>query len=99
VRTIVPAPYAIPHDGPTGRLIAAAGWHPWRPAHVHLTVSAEGHEALTTQLFVDTSDYLDDDVASAVKDELVVHPEPGDDGALHVTYDFRLAPARVPAPA
>jgi catechol 1,2-dioxygenase len=101
VRSIVPAPYTIPHDGPTGKMIAAAGWHPWRPAHIHLIVSADGYEALTTQLYIDSSDYLDDDVASAVKDNLVVHLEPKDDesGVMHFDYDFALAPARTPAVA
>ena len=74
--TVIPGPYTIPLDGPTGKMTAAAGWSPWRPAHIHLIVSAEGYEPLVTQLFIDTSDYLDSDVASAVKPELIVHPEP-----------------------
>jgi catechol 1,2-dioxygenase len=102
LRTIMPAPYTIPHGGPTGRMIAACDWHPWRPAHIHLLVSAEGYQTLTTQLYIDTSDYVDDDVASAVKDSLIVHPEgrPSDpqtgiDGPhLHFDYEFRLEPAR-----
>ena len=105
VRTIVPAPYTIPHDGPTGRMIAAAGWHPWRPAHIHLIVSADGREALTTQLYPNFSDYLDSDVAGAVKDALIVHPERrerdpdlGADGAhLYFENDFTLAAARTPS--
>ena len=75
-------------------MTAAAGWSPWRPSHIHLIVSAEGHEPLVTQLFIDTSDYLHDDVASAVKDELIVHPEPtGKGDELGFSYDFVLAPA------
>ena len=31
-----------PYDGACGQLIAAAGWHVWRPAHLHLKVSAPG---------------------------------------------------------
>jgi len=101
VRTVVPGPYTIPLDGPTGRMTAAAEWSPWRPAHIHLIVSAEGHEPLVTQLFIDTSDHLHDDVASAVKDELIVHPAPSadEDGLLEFEYDFALAPARTPAVA
>ena len=38
-------PYTIPLDGPTGAMVAAAGWSPWRPAHIHLIVSAEDHDA------------------------------------------------------
>lgn len=97
LRTIVPAPYTIPHDGPTGRMIAACGWHPWRPAHVHLLVSADGYEVLTTQLYIDTSDYLDGDVANAVKDSLIVSPQPRGD-TLHFDYEFRLAPVRAAVP-
>ncbi|EHN10208.1 Protocatechuate 34-dioxygenase beta subunit [Patulibacter medicamentivorans] len=92
VRTIKPAPYTIPHAGPTGRLIAVCGWHPWRPAHVHLLVTAEGHEPLVTQLYLDDSEYLDGDIAGAVKPSLVVHPQPVGDH-LEFEYEFRLAPA------
>ena len=99
VRTVIPGPYTIPLDGPTGKMTAAAEWSPWRPAHIHLIVSAEGYEPLVTQLFIDTSDYLDNDVASAVKPELIVHPAPSDDepGRLEFEYDFALAPAKKPA--
>jgi catechol 1,2-dioxygenase len=80
-------------------MAAAAGWSPGRPAHIHLIVSAEGFEPLVTQLFIDSSDYLDDDVASAVKPELIVHPEAIGDGEYAFTYDFALAPVRAPAMA
>jgi catechol 1,2-dioxygenase len=96
-RTVIPGPYTIPLDGPTGNMTAAAGWSPWRPAHIHLIVSADGFEPLVTQLFIDTSDYLDSDVASAVKDELIVHPEARGDGTFEIDYDFVLAPARTPS--
>ena len=97
IRTVIPGPYTIPLDGPTGKMTAAAGWSPWRPAHVHLIVSAEGYEPLVTQLFVDSSDYLDSDVASAVKDELIVHPDPKVDGTFEIDYNFALAPVRATA--
>lgn len=99
VRTVIPGPYTIPLDGPTGKMTAAAGSSPWRPAHVHLIVSADGFEPLVTQLFIDSSDYLDSDVASAVKPELIVHPRPStsEPGVLEFEYDFALASTRVPA--
>ncbi len=97
--TVIPGHYTIPLDGPTGKMTAAAGWSPWRPSHIHLIVSADGYEPLVTQLFIDTSDYLDNDVASAVKPELIVHPEPTSDGGYTISYNFALAPARAPAMA
>jgi catechol 1,2-dioxygenase len=95
LRTVAPAPYTIPHDGPTGRMIAACGWHPWRPAHIHLIVSADDHDQLVTQLYLADSDYVDDDVADAVKDSLIVRPERDGDG-LRFDYEFRLAPVHAP---
>lgn len=94
IHTVQPAPYQIPHDGATGKLIAAAGWHAWRPAHLHLMVSADGYQTLTTQLYFKGGAYLDSDVASAVKPELILDPTPTADGSGHeVTYDFVLAAA------
>ncbi len=91
VRTVQPAPYEIPQNGPCGSLIAAAGWNAYRPAHLHVVVSAPGHEELTSQLYFAGADHLDDDVASAVKAELVLHPQ--DSGAgTSVSYDFVLDP-------
>jgi catechol 1,2-dioxygenase len=93
VRTIQPAAYQIPHDGATGQLIAAAGWHAWRPAHLHLRVSAPDHRSVTTQLYFAGSDYLDSDIATAVKPELILDPKPTVDGTHNeVDYDFVLAP-------
>jgi catechol 1,2-dioxygenase len=88
-----PAPYQIPTDGPTGRLIAAAGWHAWRPAHLHLFVQAPGYRRVTSQLYFAGGEWLDSDVAEATKPELVLDPQPGDDGRLHSSYDFVLEPA------
>ena len=77
----------------TGQLIAAAGWHAWRPAHLHLMVSAPGYHTLTTQLYFHGGQWLDSDVAQAVKPELILRPDTGPDGALHASYDFVIDPA------
>ncbi|MGY0056839.1 catechol 1,2-dioxygenase [Streptomyces sp. LZ34] len=91
IRTIQPAPYQIPTDGSCGRLIAAAGWHAWRPAHLHLKVSTPGHQPITTQLYFKGGEYIVDDIASAVKPELILDPGPAADGnGREVTYDFVL---------
>lgn len=95
VRTIRPAAYEIPKDGACGKLIAAAGWHAWRPAHLHVKISAPGHELLTAQLYFRGDDHTDDDVASAVKTELMLDPVPSTDGeGQTVDHDFVLEPAQ-----
>ncbi|MYW89550.1 catechol 1,2-dioxygenase [Amycolatopsis rubida] len=92
IRTVRPAPYQIPTDGACGKLIAAAGWHAWRPAHLHVKVSAPGHELLTAQLYFPGDEHNDDDIASAVKPELLLDPRPADNGET-IEYDFVLDPA------
>ena len=92
--TVQPAPYQIPTDGSCGALIAAAGWHPWRPAHLHLKVSAPGKQLITTQLYFEGGSHVEDDVAQAVKPELILRPTPAASGTgEEVTYDFALDPA------
>ncbi|WP_116205802.1 catechol 1,2-dioxygenase [Amycolatopsis circi] len=92
IHTVRPAPYQIPTDGACGKLIAAAGWHAWRPAHLHVKVSAPGHELLTAQLYFPGDEHNDDDIASAVKPELLLDPQPSGDGET-IEYGFVLDPA------
>jgi catechol 1,2-dioxygenase len=73
-RSVVPASYPVPTDGPGGELLRAIGRHPMRPAHIHYRVEAPGHRPVTTHVFVAGDEYLDSDAAFAVKQELVVDP-------------------------
>jgi len=66
-----PVPYPIPHDGPVGRMLAATGRHPWRPAHIHIIVRAPGYKTVTTHVFDAVSEYLDSDTVFAVKPSLL----------------------------
>jgi catechol 1,2-dioxygenase len=70
-QTMVPKPYTIPTDGPVGRLLDATGQHPWRPAHIHFKVEANGHQPLVTQVFFPDDPYLENDTIGAVKSALV----------------------------
>ena len=65
-----PTPYPIPYDGPVGRMLDLTGRHPWRPAHVHMIIRAEGYRTLTTHVFDVDSQYLDSDAVFAVKPSL-----------------------------
>jgi catechol 1,2-dioxygenase len=94
IHTIQPAPYQIPTDGSCGKLIAAAGWHAWRPAHIHVKVSAPGHQLLTAQLYFPGDAHNDDDIASAVKPELMFAPVDNGDGTVSVDYGFVLDPVK-----
>lgn len=71
VRTVRPVHYPIPADGPVGRMLQATGGHPWRPAHIHFVVSAEGYESVTTHIFDRGDPYLASDAVFAVKESLI----------------------------
>jgi methylenetetrahydrofolate dehydrogenase (NADP+)/methenyltetrahydrofolate cyclohydrolase len=94
-RTILPAPYPIPHDGPVGQLLAATERHPYRPAHIHFIATATGHAALTTHIFVAGSPYLDSDAVFGVKESLVLDFPFSQDAELAqrhgITVPFRHA--------
>jgi protocatechuate 3,4-dioxygenase beta subunit len=101
--TVRPAPYPIPDDGPVGRLLRATDRHPWRAAHIHAIVSADGYRPVTTHIFPDDSPYLDSDAVFGVKDSLVRKFVRRDDPAgaarlgvaapyFTVDHDFVLAP-------
>ena len=98
-RSIVPVPYQIPSDGPVGDLLAATSRHPWRPAHVHFRIAADGHETLTTHLFPAGDPYLGSDAVFGVKSSLIVAFEANSDTASGIAgnckilrYTFVLAP-------
>jgi catechol 1,2-dioxygenase len=93
INTMRPAPYQIPTDGACGQLIDAAGWHAWRPAHIHIKVSAPGFQPVTQQLYFPGDAHNADDIASAVKPELMLDPKPRTDGGAgeEVVYDYVLA--------
>ena len=59
-----------------------------------MKVSAPGHELLTAQLYFPGDAHNDDDIASAVKPELILDPQTEADGSQSVTYDFVLDPER-----
>jgi catechol 1,2-dioxygenase len=98
VRTILPPPYEIPKDGPTGHVLSGLGRHFFRPAHLHLKVRAPDREELTSQLYFAGGDYLHNDVANAVRDGLVLSLE-RDGTAWHAAYDFVLEPDPQAVPA
>ncbi|NUY00863.1 intradiol ring-cleavage dioxygenase [Paraburkholderia youngii] len=107
-RSILAEAYPIPHDGPVGRMLAAVGRHPWRPAHLHFMIEAPGYETLITHVFRDGDKYLDSDVVFGVRSTLIaewkrheagVAPDGREIGVpwYSLEYDFVLNPSEVPA--
>lgn len=93
IRTVRPVSYTIPDDGPVGQMLAACARHPWRAAHIHLLVEADGYLPLTTEVFDAASDYLESDAVFGVAPELILEFVPDGDGVRVATFDIVLRSA------
>ena len=78
-RAVKPKYYPIPDDGPVGQLLAALGRHPYRPAHLHYIIKADGFQALTTHIFDPHDPYITSDAVFGVKASLLASFEHVDD--------------------
>ena len=105
---VKPKFYPIPADGPVGQLMDLLGRHPFRPAHLHYIISAEGFDTLTTHIFDPDDPYIHSDAVFGVKQSLMAKFEPVTDPArqaaagyagayYEVAHDFVLAPAKASA--
>lgn len=93
-RGIKPVSYPIPDDGPVGQMLAAMGRHPYRPAHMHFLVTAEGYQKLVTHTFVGGDPYLESDAVFGVKGPLIAPFErAGGETEWRSPFDFVLTPS------
>jgi hydroxyquinol 1,2-dioxygenase len=83
-RSVKPAGYPIPIDGPTGELLRALRRHNMRPAHLHFLAHKEGFKTLISQIYVNDDPYLDSDVQFGVTRHLIGN---------YVRHDNEPAPA------
>lgn len=88
-RSVKPRFYPIPDDGPVGRMLAALGRHPNRPAHLHFIVSAPGFETVTTHIFAPDCPYLAEDAVFGVKKSLIADFRHVDDAEAAARLDVR----------
>jgi catechol 1,2-dioxygenase len=96
-RTARPVSYPVPVDGPVGAIYLAAGRHNYRAAHVHVILSADGYQPVTTHIFDAANEHLGSDAVFGVRDSLISEFRPaGEQDPADVRYvvdvDFALAP-------
>jgi len=71
LRTVKPAGYPIPVDGPVGDLIRIQGRHNLRPAHLHFLIYKPGYKTHISQVYVNDDKNLETDVQFGVTRALV----------------------------
>lgn len=87
-RAVKPKFYPIPNDGPVGQLLVALGRHPYRPAHLHYIIKADGFETLTTHIFDPEDPYINSDAVFGVKESLLAKFDKTNDPTRAKTYGF-----------
>ncbi|KAF9479859.1 intradiol ring-cleavage dioxygenase [Pholiota conissans] len=88
-RAVVPVSYPIPDDGTVGKMMNVLGRHVYRPAHLHVQISAAGFEGLTTSLFFEGDPYLSSDAVFGVKTSLITGVNIIDDVKVTQARGFR----------
>ena len=97
-RSVRPAGYPVPVDGPCGVLLAAQGRHAMRPAHLHFIVIAPGHHVLATQFFDVEDPHAFDDVVFGAVGSLLRRFESDGDGGYRLDVNFALEPGETHVP-
>jgi catechol 1,2-dioxygenase len=71
-RSILPAGYPIPIDGPVGDFVRAVKRpHNYRPAHIHFLIYKPGFKTLISQIYVNDDPRLETDVQFGVTKALI----------------------------
>jgi hydroxyquinol 1,2-dioxygenase len=89
--TVMPKPYTVPYDGPVGDLLRAGDRHSWRAAHLHYIVRAKGYRDITTEVFFEGTDYVDNDAVFGVRKSLIAKVEPVRKSD-RIDYELEVAP-------
>jgi protocatechuate 3,4-dioxygenase beta subunit len=88
-RSVKPAGYPIPIDGPVGELVRATRRHNFRPAHLHFMVFKPGFKTLISQVYSPDDPHIDSDVQFGVTRALIGN---------YVRHDTPSAEYAFPAP-
>jgi catechol 1,2-dioxygenase len=74
-RSVKPAGYPIPVDGPVGELLRMQGRHNMRPAHIHFLINKEGYKTQFSQVYSSDDPHIHSDVQFGVTHALLAHYE------------------------
>jgi hydroxyquinol 1,2-dioxygenase len=109
-RSILPAGYPIPINGPVGDLLRMQGRHNMRPAHLHFLIFKEGFKTHISQVYVPEDLNIETDVQFGVTKALLGNyvrhdsgtpPAPGVKAPWYtLDYTFTMEPgvAKLPRP-
>jgi len=109
-RSVKPAAYPVPTDGPVGDMLRLQQRHPYRSAHLHFLGCKPGYKTLVSQIFPGDDEYLDTDVVFGATRHLIANFKRHDSGSaptpgvqapwytLEYTFVMESGESKLPAP-
>ena len=101
-RSVKPAGYPVPIEGPVGKLLGAAGRHNMRPAHMHAMIHHPGFKTIASQIYTSDDPYLETDaqfgVTRALIGNYVLHEGDEPHWTLDYTFGLEAGEAWMPKP-
>lgn len=97
-RSVKPAGYPVPTDGPAGALLAAQGRHNMRPAHLHFLVFKPGYKTIASQVYDPEDPHLETDSQFGVTRALIGNYEKCADGSYALEFTFAVEPGEARRP-
>jgi len=97
-RSVKPAGYPVPTNGPNGVLLAAQKRHNMRPAHLHFLIYKPGFKTIASQVYVQDDPYLETDSQFGVTKALVGDYRKEADGSCALTFTFVIEPGEARRP-
>src|SRR6185295_19869033 len=70
-RSVKPAGYPVPIEGPTGALLGAQKRHNMRPAHLHFLIHKPGYKTIASQVYDPEDPHLETDSQFGVTRALI----------------------------
>jgi catechol 1,2-dioxygenase len=98
-RSVKPAGYPVPTEGPTGALLRAQKRHNMRPAHLHFLIHKPGFKTIASQVYDPEDPHLETDSQFGVTKALIGNFVRTDAGySLEFTFVIEPGEARLPQP-
>jgi len=97
-RSVKPAGYPVPTDGPAGALLRAQQRHNMRPAHLHFLIYKPGFKTIASQVYDPEDPNLHTDSQFGVTKALIGNYARRSDGSYALEFSFALeaGEARLP---
>ena len=97
-RSVKPAGYPVPTDGPTGALLRAQQRHNMRPAHLHFLIYKPNFKTIASQVYDPEDPNLQTDSQFGVTKALIGNYARRSDGSYALEFSFVLeaGEARLP---